>query len=134
MHLICLGLSKHFVELFTPFDKNPYTSSKARKSTYAFAVPNNALVKAGENMLSSRTRIPTTHFNGNWKNIIQRSGRAIDWLDFILYIVPTLLIPKIDNDSSLRRDAKECLYDLVIACHLLQKWCVTKEDVEFIRK
>jgi hypothetical protein len=134
MHLISLGLSKHFVELFEQYTKNPYASSRSRKATYPFTVPNDALVNAGKDMVSSRPYIPITGFNGNWKNIIERSGRAVDWLDFILYIVPTLLIPKINDDSSLRREAKECLFNLVIVCHILQQWSMTADDIEFIRK
>jgi hypothetical protein len=133
MHLLGHGLSKHLVALFSPFNKNNFVPSKARKSIYPFYVPDKTLVKAGQQMRLSRRTIPTDHFSGNWDDIIARPGRAVDWLDFLLYIVPTLVIPRI-SDAPAGRIAKEKLNNLMIACHLCLQHEITKDEISFVKR
>ncbi|CAO3593785.1 unnamed protein product [Absidia cylindrospora] len=86
-------------------------------------------------MKASRSSIPRKHFDEKWDDIIARNrGRAVDDLDFLLYVVPTLLIPKMNSTrSSAAHTAKEVLNNLIIACHLCIRWTVEKEDLEFIK-
>jgi hypothetical protein len=87
------------------------------------------LVDVGADMVRSRSGIPLQHFDGNWGNIIDRSNaRAVDWLVFLLYVVPTLLIPQLVS-----KDAKKALNNLIMACHISLRWEVRPGDPDFVR-
>lgn len=48
--------------------------------------------------------------------------RAVDWLDFLLYVVPTLVVPYLPSTS-----AKKALLALVKGCALALQWRLTED-------
>lgn len=71
---------------------------------------------------NSRVTIPTS-FDGNWEQA-KGHNRAVDWLDFLLYIIPTLVIHQLKN-----REAKDALMNLVYGCSIALQWSISKSDV-----
>ncbi|OAD67991.1 hypothetical protein PHYBLDRAFT_173902 [Phycomyces blakesleeanus NRRL 1555(-)] len=69
----------------------------------------------GTAMVSPRRSILTS-FHGAWINIATRSGyfRAVDWADFILFVIPTLVAERVRDQA-----AHKALLDLVQICNLL---------------
>ena len=49
----------------------------------------------------------------------------MDWIDFLLYVVPTIVIKVVDDDADIK-----ALVNLVRACALMQKWEITEIEVE----
>jgi hypothetical protein len=89
---------------------------------------------AGEDMSASRRYIPRMHFNGKWDNLMaRRGGRAVDYMDFLLYVVPTLLIPRMNSDR-IAQPTKTIMNNLIIACHLSTRWDITHEDISFVSR
>lgn len=84
-------------------------------------------------MLASQTTIPRTHFDGNWRNALTGSARGVDRLDFLLYIVPTLLIPRM-NSSRTAEEPKRLLNQVIKACHLCMQWKIDTDELEFIER
>jgi hypothetical protein len=132
MHLIAHGMAKHVIRLFTPIRTNMYVLDQDFASNYPFDI-GRMLAKAGEDMKASQSSIPRTHFDGVWEDILKRSGRAVDRLDFVLYVVPTLVIPRMNSARTARR-AKTIMNQLIKACHLCLQWEIQPEDVVLIKR
>ncbi|OAD76864.1 hypothetical protein PHYBLDRAFT_165367 [Phycomyces blakesleeanus NRRL 1555(-)] len=66
----------------------------------------------GTAMVSTRRSIPTS-FHGAWINVATRSGyfRAVDWADFILFVIPTLVAERVCDQA-----ARKALLDLAYYC------------------
>ncbi|OAD79998.1 hypothetical protein PHYBLDRAFT_185018 [Phycomyces blakesleeanus NRRL 1555(-)] len=83
----------------------------------------------GTAMVSTRRSIPT-FFHGAWINIATRSGyfRAVDWADFILFVIPTLVAERVRDQA-----ARKALLDLVQTCNLLMSWELSAEEKTLIK-
>ncbi|OAD74956.1 hypothetical protein PHYBLDRAFT_186588 [Phycomyces blakesleeanus NRRL 1555(-)] len=83
----------------------------------------------GTAMVSTRRSIPTS-FHGAWINIATRSGyfRAVDWADFILFVIPTLVAERVRDQA-----ARKALLDLVQTCNLLMSWELSAEEKTLIK-
>jgi hypothetical protein len=132
MHLFGQNLAKRIRDYFVPATSNlsvrPH--SDRNQNRYPFELEGVTLSKVGLAMVSSRPDIPLAHFDGNWGNPVERANaRAVDWLDFLLYVLPTLLIPALVNKT-----AKKVLNNLVMACHICQQWEIRPDEVNFVRK
>lgn len=132
MHLISHGIGKFFYELIT-VDKTGkdtfyYTNGDKKKITanYPFYINKDQLQLIGAAITNSRNKIPTS-FQGSFDNIFAKTEgtRAVDWLDFLLYVVPTLVVPFLKNDSSLRK----AVLSLVRGCALAMQWNLTQRTV-----
>jgi hypothetical protein len=128
MHLFGQNLARRLREYFRPYpERNVLPDVETRN--YPFLLINNRTMKhVGQDMVLSRPLL-AGHFDGNWTDISSGSSRAVDWLDFLLYALPTLVIPYLQNKKT-----KEILNNLVIACHLSLRWEVRPEDMDFVRK
>jgi hypothetical protein len=100
---------------------------------YPFDVGADMLEMAGKDMEASKATIPAAHFDGNWCNVVDRNGRGVDRLDFLLYVVPTLLIPRLNADRTARH-IKTILNQLVIACHICLQWEITEDERKLVRQ
>ncbi|OAD69098.1 hypothetical protein PHYBLDRAFT_160052 [Phycomyces blakesleeanus NRRL 1555(-)] len=80
-------------------------------------------------MVSTRRTIPTS-FHGAWINVATRSGyfRAVDWADFILFVIPTLVAERVRDQA-----ARKALLDLVQTCNLLMSWELSAEEQTLIK-
>ncbi|OAD75356.1 hypothetical protein PHYBLDRAFT_186379 [Phycomyces blakesleeanus NRRL 1555(-)] len=72
-------------------------------------------------MVSTRRSIPTS-FHGAWINIATRSGyfRAVDWADFILFVIPTLVAERVCDQAAPKGEVQ--LKVFTINQHLLQHY------------
>lgn len=76
-------------------------------------------------MNKSRANIPLA-FSGCFKGINQNSTmfyRSVDWLGFLMYIVPTLVVPILVDKS-----AQSALLALARACAVTLQWSVTETE------
>jgi hypothetical protein len=129
MHLFGLRIVEHVKRLFIPLQKNPYMPDDLADDAFPFCLNGVKLADAGQDMLRSRKHIPSDHFDGSWDDNVARSGRAVDKLDFLLYVVPTLLIPHVRKIES--RRALNCL---VMAIHMSLRWEFSTNDRRQIDK
>ncbi|SAM02741.1 hypothetical protein [Absidia glauca] len=134
MHCIGYGLGKMLFAMFQPIKKNLYVTSKDKRKhlaarDYPFDLADLDLTKVGEAMALSKPDIPVGHFDGNWDDIVKYPNtRAVDWINFVLFVVPTLLAPSLYYDNT-----REILNNLIIALHLCLSWKVDQEDRIFIK-
>jgi hypothetical protein len=131
-HLLCHGLSKHLIRLFEKKSTNLYIIDQ-HCTTYPFETDGNMLKHASQDMESSRSKIPRTHFDGNWKNVLGGHARGVDRLDFVLYVVPTLLIPRLQPGRTGER-IRTVMNNLIIACHLALQLEITSEEIGLIKR
>ncbi|KAI8093610.1 uncharacterized protein BX664DRAFT_111023 [Halteromyces radiatus] len=132
-HLLGHGLAKQLKDLFGSPNVNEMIPDRniagGAWKKFPFFLDGIKLVNVGEAMLSSRCNIPFDIFGGNWNDIIARKGRAMDWMDFLLFVVPTLILSHI-----LDKKAQEVTHDMLLACHLCLRWEVRPCDLSFIRR
>ncbi|KAI8098863.1 uncharacterized protein BX664DRAFT_254329, partial [Halteromyces radiatus] len=133
MHLLGHGLTKQLKDLFGSPNVNEMIPDRnvagGAWKTFPFFLDGIKLVNVGEAMLSSRCNIPSEVFGGNWDDIFARKGRAVDWMDFLLFVVPTLILPHM-----LDKKAQEVMHDMLLACHLCLRWEIRPYDLSFIRR
>ena len=93
---------------------------------YPFYIPKRSLVSIGKSITESRQYIPTS-FQGSFDNVFAKTEgtRAVDWLDFLLYIVPTLVVPYLPN-----RTVQKAVLSLVKGCSLALQWELTEELID----
>ncbi|OAD65336.1 hypothetical protein PHYBLDRAFT_176248 [Phycomyces blakesleeanus NRRL 1555(-)] len=129
LHLIARGIGKLVYDLITVTltkeTKFYYTHPDNTLNTteYPFHIPRADLVTIGNCITSSRKYIPTS-FQGSFDNVFAKidGTRAVDWLYFLLYLVPTLVVPYLPN-----RAVKTALLSLVKGCALALQWTLTSE-------
>jgi hypothetical protein len=83
------------------------------------------LASIGLAMEKSKQYIPSV-FSGNWSNVKNHHGnyRAVDWFDFLLFVVPTLIIPNLRNQASAY--AVNCL---VQGISIAASWAVRSNEL-----
>jgi hypothetical protein len=148
MHLIGQGIAKHVFEMLTvtmgkdynkaintkykptdeELEREGYTSEK--QWPYTFNIPKESLMTIGKLIEASRVTVPTT-FASKWENPIIKSGgkRAVDWVDILLYMVPTMFVPALNQERS-----KKPLLALTKAAALSLKWELDHEDLAMIER
>ncbi|OAD67121.1 hypothetical protein PHYBLDRAFT_174505 [Phycomyces blakesleeanus NRRL 1555(-)] len=120
LHLIARGIKKLVYDLititFTKEIKFYYTHPDNTLNTteYPFHIPRADLVTIG---------------NCRFDNVFAKIDGtcAVDWLDFLLYLVPTLVVSYLPN-----RAVKTALLSLVKGCALALQWTLTSELLDEI--
>ena len=56
-------------------------------------------------------------------------NRGVDWIDFLLYMIPTYFIPALTLE-----EAKMPLLFLTKACAVALKWKITEDDLTMMKK
>lgn len=113
---------------------NPRTTSKfffvnqdktQNAAEYPFFIENTKLETIGKCIASSRRYIPTS-FQGSWDNIFKKLDgvRMVDYLDFLVYAVPTIICPVIKNVG-----ARKALFALSKGCSLALQWNISEEMI-----
>ena len=148
LHCIGQGVAKHVYELLTVSINKSYNKaiplkyaptdmellekgiSSASDWPYTFHILKNDLIEIGNLVELSRATVPTT-FSSKWENPIEQSGgnRGVDWIDFLLHMVPTVFLPALTNDN-----AKKPLLSLTKACAVVLKWRITENDLSMVKK
>jgi hypothetical protein len=127
LHLIARGIGRLVYDLvMVDISKNDiayYTNADGSQNTidYPFYINKNVLKDIGQTIVASRSSIPVS-FQGSFDNIIAKieGTRHVDWLDFLLYIVPTLVVPELPLAS------QAPLLALVKGCQLALQWDLTE--------
>ena len=102
--------------------KNNYYAKNAEgvvlKDRYTFSLPKRDILSVGTCIELSRSKIPVS-FQGSWSNLIlsTEGARAIDYIDFLLYVVPTLLVPLFNKVAT-----RKALLALVKGCSIALQW------------
>ncbi|OAD75369.1 hypothetical protein PHYBLDRAFT_64293 [Phycomyces blakesleeanus NRRL 1555(-)] len=80
-------------------------------------------------MVATKSTIPTS-LHGAWRDVTKNAGffRAVDWADFLLFVVPTLVAERVQDLV-----ARNALLGLVQTCNLLMSWELSAEDQTSIR-
>jgi hypothetical protein len=148
MYLIGQGIAKHIFEMLTVSMGKDYNKAiniqykpteeemleagciPAKEWRYSFYIHCKDLIKVGKLVEASRATIPTT-FASKWENPIVKSGgkRSFDWIDILLYMVPTLFVPELKQESSRRP-----VLALVNAAAVSLKWELHHEDLAQMEK
>ncbi|OAD68567.1 hypothetical protein PHYBLDRAFT_172988 [Phycomyces blakesleeanus NRRL 1555(-)] len=83
----------------------------------------------GAAMVAAKSTIPTS-LHGAWRDVTKNAGffRAVDWADFLLFVVPTLVAERVQDLV-----ARNTLLGLVQTCNLLMSWELSAEDQTSIR-
>ena len=92
---------------------------------YPFFIEKRTMEEIGQQIESTRKYLPVA-FEGSFLNIIKqtRGTRAVDYNDFMLYIVPTLIVPKIRT-----RAAQQAIIKLVRGCSIALQWKLSIDNL-----
>ncbi|OAD70453.1 hypothetical protein PHYBLDRAFT_70627 [Phycomyces blakesleeanus NRRL 1555(-)] len=75
---------------------------------------------------ASRADIPAD-FTGTWRSLKESNGKrkAVDWIDFLLFVVPTIVVDHFVFDRT-----KAAVMKLVTACRISQQWRITAANIQ----
>lgn len=125
------NISKLFFDLLS----SRYNSSfkyHGNESNYPFQLSNLQIDCLNQGMDKSRVLIPAGVFQGSFKSVnpanVKGMYRSVDWIDWFIYVVPTLLASLFDD-----RKIRDAILALTRACALSLQWVVTKDEVEEIK-
>lgn len=127
MHLIGRGISALVYNLLNPKSCAKFKSLDSTKK-YTFELKfetktqQEIMEMIGSLTKESRRYIPPA-FEGNWEGIGGFS-RAVDYVDFLLYVVPTIVLPLVKS-----RPAQMALMNLVNGCSIALQWSISPADV-----
>jgi hypothetical protein len=134
MHMVGRGIGKLVYDMLTVditktkkfFYK--YPNGDFEVDAYSFYVPKSILLQVGTAIEETREFIPLS-FDGSFQDVIRktRGTRAVDWLDFLLFIVPTLIVPNLSS-----RRAKQAMLRLCRGCCLALQWKFTADILQEI--
>lgn len=127
MHNLGQGIGRFIIKLIVNVNRHPnqkhsyhhkFADGSTNISGYTFKAPFKDLEIAGNMIEESRKNIPIA-FRGSLDNLIAKldDARAIDFLDLLLYVVPTLMVPVFT-----RQKVKTALLDLVRGCSIALQW------------
>lgn len=120
------NISQLCYDLISPNDNLRFKGSSSDDYSFDLNVPfaraTKFFEKIDEYVHNSRETIPAS-FEGNWERA-KGHNRAVDWLDFLLYILPTIVIQHLKHT-----EAKDALMNLVYGCSIALQWSVSKLDI-----
>ena len=95
------------------------------RETYPFFVDKRTMEEIGQQIEETRKYLPVT-FEGSFLDMIKqtRGTRAVDYNDFMLYIVPTLIVSKIRT-----RAAQQAITKLVRGCSIALQRKLSVDDL-----
>ncbi|KAG2193951.1 hypothetical protein INT47_003521 [Mucor saturninus] len=132
MHLLGQGIGRFIFDVIVKVNQSNDTSYYSKKKgnfnkdAYTFKVSKKQLELVGDCITKSRANIPVS-FQGSWDNLLSKidGARAIDFLDFLLYVVPTLLVPLFEKTS-----VRKALLMLSRGCAIALQWELTDSLVQ----
>lgn len=129
MHLIGRNMSNLIKNLI--FDNDKFKGSDNTKS-YTFRLKSRIrkerlLQDVYNQMVSSREYIPEM-FEGHW-NGNQSRVRAVDLQDFLLYVIPTMVIQHLEEE-----EARDALMNLVNGCLIALQWSITTTELSKMKR
>ena len=131
MHLFS-NISKEVFSMICPkyCDTFKYCSNE---SLYPFSLTKQDFIDIKICMEESRRFIPASSFKGSWLSVELNSTKSLyrsaDWLDFIVYCVPTLIASRYNNS-----EVKNGLLNLSRGIALSLQFNITEENIKEIEK
>ncbi|KAI9327957.1 hypothetical protein BD770DRAFT_334331, partial [Pilaira anomala] len=126
LHALGQGIARFVHEMVVKVNQNPKMTNFYSKNAdgsfnsieYTFKLNTRQLENVGTCIELSRSKIPVS-FQGSWDNLIAKvdGARAIDFLDFLLYVVPTLIVPLFSKAAT-----RKALLCLVRGCAIALQW------------
>ncbi|KAF7720912.1 hypothetical protein EC973_005780, partial [Apophysomyces ossiformis] len=129
MHLLGHGLARLLWNLLLN-DKQKFGDNTITEQ-YPFKLKRGVTLRMiGDAVQSSRQYMPTA-FQSKWNNIATDSGhyRAVDWLDFLLYVVPTIVVDSLELDET-----RFAVLKLILACQISLQWEITAADLSTVER
>ena len=124
MHLICRGISQLVYRLIDPHSSKKFHSTDNTKQ-YTFALISSDSANMGtfaDLVEESLATIPPV-FEGSWDDVVG-FYRAVDYLDFLLYVVPTIILRWIKV-----KDTQKAPMNLINGCLIALQWDISEEDL-----
>lgn len=95
---------------------------------YPFELSKRDFQRLKQAMNMSRKYIPVGAFQGSWKGADQTNAksfyRSVDWIEWFLYVVPTLVVPCFEDEQ-----IQKAVLSLVRGCALSMNWEITEDDL-----
>ncbi|CAO3618584.1 unnamed protein product [Mucor hiemalis] len=128
MHMLGHGIGKLIYRLLVKTNQGNehlYFHNDKSAKHYPFTIDKKQLLAAGKSIDASRAHIPVS-FQGSWDNIINKLDgvRAVDYLDFLLFVVPTLLVPLLQKNKT-----RTAVMNLVQGCSIALQWELTEDSI-----
>ena len=126
MHLIS-NVAKQLYNLLTTSNNSKFCPPSCLSKDYPFNLDNSDFTVIQKSMDESRCNIPLA-FSGCFKGINEKSTngyRSVDWLDFLMYAVPTLVVPLLHSKST-----QDAVSALVRACGVALQWEITEDELQ----
>lgn len=131
LHLLS-NIAKEVFSFISPkyCDTYKYTGFE---NQYPFALTKQQFIEIKVCMDQSRKLIPASSFKGSWLSIELNSTKSLyrsaDWLDFIVYCVPTLIVSQYRNF-----EVQNALLDVVRGIALSLQFSISEADIKEIEK
>ena len=125
MHLIGRGLGTLVYCLLHPQKNQKFYDTIVGCKNYTFELitqDGKIFDSIDEKVNQSRVNIPSA-FEGTWNSAVGIS-RAVDYIDFLLYVVPTIILPLVRSSQS-----RTALMNLVEGCSIALQWRISREDI-----
>lgn len=129
MHLIARGIGILSYNLVSPAENTKFKSLSTieHQKPYTFDFDDHIQRSTIMDIISNeinqtRLHIPTT-FQGSWDSL-KGFNRAVDWLDYLLYVVPTLIVPRLKY-----KEAQNAFMDLVNGCSIALQWSISEAEL-----
>lgn len=101
------------------------------ENQYPFELSNSAFVAIKKSMDASRPLIPASCFKGSWlamePNNVKGLYRSAEWLDWLLYCLPTLILSQFENPQ-----VSDGFLNLVRGIALSMQFSITSADIKEI--
>lgn len=121
------NVSKAFFNMISELYNDKY-KFVGNSGHYPFEISKQDFKRVKEAMNASRAFIPTGSFQGSWKGVdpssVKSFYRSVDWIEWFLYVVPTLLVPCFRD-----KDIQRAVLGLVRGCALSMNWEITENDL-----
>lgn len=130
MHLIS-NMTKQIYRMLTPMDRKKYIPENLNENDNPFLLSHQAFTLIEQGMNDSRRRIPLA-FSGCFKGITEKSTksyRSVDWIDFLVYVIPTLVVPLLVHIPT-----QKAVLALVRACTFALQWNITESEIDEIHR
>ena len=124
--MLCRGMGHLVYNLLHPKTLDKYYAANPRGNPFDANMSlsqKNFMIQLGDWITASRLTCPAA-FNYSFDKRT-RYYRALDWQDFLLYIVPTLVVPHL-----VHRGAKKALMSLVNAVSISLQREISSQDLK----
>lgn len=132
MHLFT-NVAKLIFDMLSPLQNSNF-KFKGNEAEYPFLFNHSKygpLIKLSTD-ISRKTIPPDFHGSFNGVDLSKKTRgqyRSVDWLDWLRYILPTLVTPRLYD-----KEAAEALNSLAYAITIAMQWNITESQVKMIEK